>query len=388
MGQVISGDPEIDPTARRVTGCGVPHQRLSALCPLIYPGRRKTKGPGALPPRPGPAERWLSIMHLLPVTLRPMQAKAYARRDLLASMQTETPRSHPRPTLSWEDFRVVKAIADARSLGGAAQALALNHSTVFRRLQSIEHQLGSRLFERNRGAYVLTPCGEEMVRLAERMGEEIVTFERQAAGHDLRPAGDLRVTTNDTLLVHLLPAVLAAFRRAYPEIVLDLMVSNQAFNLSKRDADVALRATDAPPETLVGRRICAIAWAIFGAQDRAFEGDERQFDWVGFGDNLAGLKAAKWLADHVAPERVVYKINTVLGLAEAAAAGIGLVLLPCFIGANTPGLRRLSAVKPELENGLWLLTHPDLRQTARVRAFMDFAAAEIAQRRPMLEGRA
>src|ERR1044071_1917769 len=81
--------------------------------------------------------------------------------------------------LSWDDFRYVKAIADTRSLSGAAQELSVNHSTVFRRLAQIEQQLGSRLFERSRGGYALTPCGEEMVRLAERMGEDIVTFERQ-----------------------------------------------------------------------------------------------------------------------------------------------------------------------------------------------------------------
>src|SRR5215472_17077282 len=104
--------------------------------------------------------------------------------------------------LSWDDFRYIKA-------------LGVNHSTVFRRLGQIEGQLGSRLFERSRAGYALTPCGEEMVRLAERMEEDILTFERQVTGHDLRPSGELRLTTNDTLLVHLLSEVLAAFRRAY-----------------------------------------------------------------------------------------------------------------------------------------------------------------------------
>ena len=144
-----------------------------------------------------------------------------------------------------------------------AANLAVNHSTVFRRLAQIEKQLGSRLFERSRAAYALTPCGEEMVRLAERMGEDIVTFERQVTGHDLRPSGELRVTTNDTVLVHLMTDVFAAFRKAYPEIVLDVVVSNQALNLSKRDADVAVRATDRPPEALIGRRAASIAWAVF-----------------------------------------------------------------------------------------------------------------------------
>ena len=291
--------------------------------------------------------------------------------------------------LSWDDFRYVKAIADTRSLGGAALELAVNHSTVFRRLAQVEKQLGSRLFERSRGGYALTPCGEEMVRLAERMGEDIVTFERQVTGHDLRPSGELRITTNDTVLVHLMTQVFADFRRAYPEIVLDVVVSNQALNLSKRDADVAVRATDRPPEALIGRRAAGIAWAVFAQAGKAPESfdiaDARNADWIGFGDNLANLKAAKWLTERAAP-RIVYKINTVLGLAEAAAAGIGLALLPCFIGSATPGLTRLTPPIAELANGIWLLTHPDLRQTARVRAFMDFAASEIAKRRKTIEG--
>jgi DNA-binding transcriptional LysR family regulator len=295
--------------------------------------------------------------------------------------------------LSWDDFRYVKAIADTRTLAGAATELSVNHSTVFRRLAQIEQQLGSRLFERSRSGYALTPCGEEMVRLAERMGEDIVAFERQVTGHDLRPSGELRVTTNDTVLLHLMTSVFAAFRNAYPEIVLDVVVSNQALNLSKRDADVAVRATDRPPEALIGRRAASIAWAVFAASDRAPETfdpvtDARGVEWVGFGENLANLKAAKWLKDHAAPERVVYRINTVLGLAEAAAAGIGFALLPCFIGTATAGLARLTPPIAELANGIWLLTHSDLRQTARVRAFMDFAGSEIAKQRKAIEGTA
>jgi DNA-binding transcriptional LysR family regulator len=290
--------------------------------------------------------------------------------------------------LSWDDFRYVKAIADTRSLAGAAEALGVNHSTVFRRLGQVEHQLGSRIFERNRGGYALTPCGEEMVRLAERMDDDIAAFQRQVSGHDLRPSGELRITTNDALLTHLLMDVLAAFRRAYPDIVLDLVVANQSLNLSKRDADVAVRATDRPPDALVGRRVVGIAWAIYGAESTGDFNmtDARRHAWIGFGDNFSGFKPTKWLQEHVGAERIVYRSNTVLGLAEAAAAGIGLTLLPCVIGAGTPGLRQLAPPDPALESGLWLLTHPDLRHTARVRVFLDFAAAEISKRRKAMEG--
>jgi DNA-binding transcriptional LysR family regulator len=294
--------------------------------------------------------------------------------------------------LSWDDFRYVKAIAGGRSLAGAAETLGVNHSTVFRRLGQIESQLGSRLFERSRAGYALTPCGEAMVRLAERMEEDILAFERQVTGHDLRPSGDLRLTTNDTLLVHLLPDMLAAFRRAYPEITVDVVISNQSLNLSKRDANVALRATDRPVETLVGRRVAGIGWALHGPASLAQKSVDvaratRTQDWVGFSDNLASIKPAKWLKQHVDPERIVYRINTVLGLAEAVSAGIGIALLPCFIAAVPPGLVRLAPPILELEAGLWLLTHPDLRHTARVRAFMDFAAQEIAKQRKLIEGK-
>ena len=170
--------------------------------------------------------------------------------------------------LSWDDFRYIKAIAETRSLNGAAQTLNVNHSTVFRRLGQVEKQLGSRLFDRGRAGYVLTTCGEEMVRLAERIGDDVTSFERRVTGQDLRPSGELRVTSNDLVLLHLLTEVLVDFRKAYPEIVLDIVVSNTMLNLSRRDADVAVRAAYHPPETLSGRRVSKIAWAVYGPASR------------------------------------------------------------------------------------------------------------------------
>ena len=166
--------------------------------------------------------------------------------------------------IAWDDFRLVKAIADTKSLNGAASVLNINHSTVFRRLTDLEKRLGTVLFERHRTGYALTPAGEEMAQLASRMDDDVETFMRKLAGQSLIPTGELRVTTNDTLLVYLLMPVFAAFRRIYPTITLDIVLTNQPLNLSKRDADIAIRATDNPPETLVGRRICGLNWAIYG----------------------------------------------------------------------------------------------------------------------------
>lgn len=296
------------------------------------------------------------------------------------------------PTLAWDDFRLVKAIAEAKGLTGAAERLGLNHSTVFRRLGGLENGLKVKLFERHRTGYALTPAGEEMTALAERMEEDVATFARKLAGQALTPAGELRVTTNDTLLLHLLTPLFAGFCAQCPDIRLDVVLSNLALNLSKRDADVAIRATDNPPETLVGRRVATIGWALYGrAADFPTPGAvdlPSLYDrtWVALGDNLAAIKAARFVRERVAPERIVYRVNTVLGLTEAVEAGIGIGPLPCFIADPRPALLRLSPPNPDFATGLWLLTHPDLRGSARVRAFLDFMAAEIVRRRPAIEG--
>ncbi len=294
--------------------------------------------------------------------------------------------------LAWDDFRLVKEIAAAKGLTGAAERLGVNHSTVFRRLGQLEEALHVKLFERHRTGYALTSAGEEMAALAERMEDDVASFARKLAGQAVSPAGELRVTTNDTLLLHLLTPLFARFCAQCPDVRLDIVVANQALNLSKRDADVAVRATDNPPETLVGRRIATVAWAIYGrAED--FEGQPEvdlatlvERPWVALGDHLGPVKAARFVRDRVAPERIVYKLNTVLGLAEAVEAGIGIGPLPCFIADARPALVRLGAPNPDFSTGLWLLTHPDLRQSARVRAFLDFMAAEIVKRRRLIEG--
>jgi DNA-binding transcriptional LysR family regulator len=294
--------------------------------------------------------------------------------------------------LAWDDFRLIKAIADVRTLPAAAALLGINHSTVFRRLGQIEEALGAKLFERHRSGYTLTTPGEEMVALAQRMDDDITAFTRKMAGREITPAGEVRVTTNDSLLIHLLTPLFVKFRKTYPDLRLDVVLANQELNLSKRDADVAIRATDSPPENLVGRRAATIAWALYGRADdfpdpQTLDPESLyDRDWVSLGDNLAMLKAVRFVREHVPPERIGYKVNTVLGLAEAVEQGLGIGHLPCFIGDARPGLVRIGPLNPDFSAGLWLLTHSDLRQSPRVRVLLDFLAAEIAPQRHLIEG--
>ena len=291
--------------------------------------------------------------------------------------------------LSWDDFRFVKAIADTRSLAGAAEALGVNHSTVFRRLGQIEQQLGSRLFERGRGGYALTACGEEMVELAERMGEDIVTFERKVTGQDLRPSGELRVTTTDTILLHLLSDVLVGFRRAYPEIMLDIVVSNRGSICRSATPTWRCGRPISRRTRSAGRRVARIAWAVFGPSATCVKPlrsatDGRRHDWIAFTDLVSIAKAMKWLkSTSTRAHRLQGEHHAGPGGSGSRRRRDGAAAMLCRRRGAGAGA---DSARPSRARRRALADHaPDLRNTARVRAFLDFCAGEIAKRREVIE---
>lgn len=288
---------------------------------------------------------------------------------------------------AWDDFRLVKAIADAGSLPAAARLMRLDHSTVFRRLKRLEEGFGRPLFERLQAGLAPTPAGEAMIEVAQGMEDSVAAFGRRVASQEIVPAGEVRLTTSDTIYAELLCPLLASFREACPHVRLDIVLANQGLNLSRRDADVAVRATSAPPDTLVGRRVAALPWAVYGAAslpDTALAAA----NVVSLGDDMAHLSVVRHTHATIEPHRVALRINTVFGLAEAIEAGIGIGHLPMFVGERRARLRRLAAPPPELATELWLLTHQDLKRVPRVRVLMDHLSAGLAALRPLIEGRA
>ena len=287
--------------------------------------------------------------------------------------------------IDWDDLRVFLAVAREGSLSGAARALSVNHSTVFRRLNGLEDRLDVRLFDRQPGGYALTSAGDALLESSDRVEAEILSAERALRGRDLRLRGALRVTMPDTIAHLMLPVLIAPFERRYPEIELELVVSGTFLNLGKRDADIALRPTNAPPETLVGRRVSGIATAVYRhvhADDPG--GPLSECRWIAPDDSLAHLASARWIRDLAPP--VAIRANTMSAMLDAARAGMGLAALPCFVGDREPMLRRVREPLADLQTGLWALTHRDLRQTARIRAFLDAVAATATELRPLLEG--
>ena len=291
--------------------------------------------------------------------------------------------------LSWDEFRLVKSIAEARSLVGAAEILGVNHSTVFRRLAALEQAVGARLFERSRAGYEPTAAGEEMIALASAMAESVLEFERRVAGRDIKPTGELSVTTPEAIGQHFMPTIIAQFQTQNPGIVVELILSNQSLNLSRRDADIAIRLTNDPPQTLVGRRICTGRWSVYCRRDLMAELGPEAVDsvsFIGFTDGFGTAPWRRWIETNIRPGRLVAHANSAHSRRQMALQGLGATLLPCFLGDGSPDLTRVGPLVPELDLGLWMLTHSDLRRSARVRAFMDFVGAELTKHRRAIEG--
>jgi DNA-binding transcriptional LysR family regulator len=249
--------------------------------------------------------------------------------------------------------------------------------------------LGAKLFERSRSGYQPTAAGEEMVALATVMADSVVEFERHIAGRDVKPAGELRVTTVDALAFYLLPPIFARFRQLNPGVYLDVILASHQLNLSRRDADVAIRATNEPPETLIGRRVSAIRWAVYAAPKLAAEYGSKAIEeapWIGLGDGIGSPASKRWIERNIGLRRQVCRVNSVLSMAEVIAAEAGAGILPCYIGNARADLARIGSPIPELDLDLWILTHPDLRHSARVRAFRDYVGGELVKLRKTLEG--
>ncbi len=291
--------------------------------------------------------------------------------------------------LEWNDLQYVLVVCREGTLSGAARVLGVNHSTVFRRISTIEKKLGVRLFERLASGYAMTEAGEAMLDSGERVENEMLGLSRKLIGRDLQLSGVLRVAVPDALLIKIVMPHLVTFFQRYPKIQLELIVSNNYLNLTKREADIAIRATHEPPETAVGRRMCSMMTTIYSSTDYRVRQTEQAFEnntWLLPDDSLAQLPIIKWL-DRNYPNAILgLRCNTLLGLYEAVIQGFGVAALPCFLGDADTRLKRILPLTAELNTELWLLTHPDLRRTARVRVLMDFLTGVLEKEKKLIEG--
>jgi DNA-binding transcriptional LysR family regulator len=280
--------------------------------------------------------------------------------------------------LDWNDLRTVLAVARAGSLNGAARELALRHSTVFRRIEEAEARIGARLFDRSRTGWRANLQGEAVAAAAVEMEAAALAAERAISGADARVQGVVRLATSEMLAGYLLPPLLQRFLGAHPGVEIEADVSDRAVDLTRREADLALRATARPPESMVGRQVAELRYAIYAPRAllprRGGEPDLRVLPWIGFDDRIAYTGIAQWFTRALPEVRPRMKADSLPAMLKAAAAGVGAVVLPMFAAGQEPGLVRITPPIEGQAMGLWLLHHPDVRGNARVRLLMQWLA--------------
>lgn len=289
--------------------------------------------------------------------------------------------------MNWDDVRIFLAIARAQSLRGAARSLALNHATVGRRLSSLEASLDTRLFERGLDGLSLTQAGEDLLAGAERIEDDIAGVSERVSGLESVPAGLVRLSLPPALMRLFVCRELVAIAERYPSIELDVRLTDEFTDLNRRDADISLRMAHEVHDDVVGRRLLRYSVAVYAAPDylaRRGGGGDEGLAWIGW---EADERHPSWTrATPFADAPVRHRLFGHIPQMQAAKAGLGLTMLPCFLGDLEPGLVRAPGCQPAPDRSIWLLLHRSLGRTARVRVLVDHIAEALLGHRALFEG--
>ena len=296
------------------------------------------------------------------------------------------------------EMEAFATVVDQGGFTDAAKKMGISKSAVSKHVSALEARLGARLFDRSRRGYLPTEAGALVLEQARRMADQAEEIERRVLGRDRELMGPLRVTTAFVVMEHLLPQPLAAFARRYPGIEVEVVENAFLADLSRRhaedaggarqEAEVALRLTAQVAEHLVGRQLgpsqCRV-YARRGAPGlpqsvQPLDKLLRDVPWVAFERDATSRVYDRWMRDQLAGANVRVRVDTFNAVAAMLRTGVGVGLLPSFMEPSHPELVAVSDPVPELGVPVWMLTHPDLRQTARVRAFMQHVGDAVAQR--------
>jgi DNA-binding transcriptional LysR family regulator len=290
--------------------------------------------------------------------------------------------------LDWDDLRFFLGVAANGTAKNTAQSLRVNQTTVSRRVASLEARLGTRLFNKSPAGFRLTGAGEKILGAAERMADEVAGIEASIAGEEAALSGTVRLAISEAILHTMGMPFMHTMLGKYPEIELELMASDTVSDLMRHEADVALRFTSAPQESLVGRKAATTAIHLYRRRDGYLHPSAAGTPVLVFAmqDPSNHLTNAKWFRDIYPDARTQFAFNSAPSIHEAVRSGLGLARLPCFMGDIDPVLERHPGSVSEKIFDIWILTHPDLRTTARVRAVTDILWDRLQAWRGVIEG--
>lgn len=284
--------------------------------------------------------------------------------------------------LSAPDIEVVLALVRANTLAEAGERLAVDASTVFRSLQRIEKGLGQRLFERSRTGYQPLELAQVLASHGEQLEVQLESARSAVQASPEQVSGSVRLTTTDTVLHGLVAPALKLLQSTHPLLVYELHTGNELASLTRRDADIAVRATRRPPQHLVGKHVGPIRVALFAAKKggpRRFDADVAgKVDWIAPDDALPEHPSVVWRKKHFPRVSPRYRVGSILTVAEMVAQGMGIGLLPLFLAQGRADLVALTGALDECQTELWLLTHTESRHLRRVSTVFSHLAKHLA----------
>lgn len=284
--------------------------------------------------------------------------------------------------MNWDDLRYFLALARQGTVSSAGRELNVRHTTVARRIAILEDSLGSKLFDRTPNGYVLTQVGENLLPHANEIEERVHHADREVVGMDTRLSGTLRLASSYDLLSRLITPKIKTFTDQYPKIQLELVSSTSLIDLGKREADIAVRISPKPPEHLIGRSIVPLGHGVYGSE--AYFKKKANVDHLILW--LHEETKPQWANDHFPKGEVVARVSEVVTMVELVKNHMGIARLPCYVADAEPTLRRLDVELVPSNWSVWVLSHQDLRDTARVRACREFLVDIIQQQRELIEG--
>ena len=284
--------------------------------------------------------------------------------------------------LHWDDLRMFQALVRAGTVRRAARALDVHASTVTRRLERFEQELGARLFHRSPGGLTITDAGRDTLRRVEAIDGQIADLRRSVAGADDRLAGRIVVSLPHVVAGVALPAI-ATLSGAHPGIDVEFVPASAEPDITRGEADCALTITDDPPQHLIGRRVGELALAVYATREIAAASDYSSAGWVESAELPFDFRL-----DAFPDVPVRHRCGDIFMQYDALRQGLGLGPLPCVLGDSDPGLVRIEPPRPAIVRDIWLLAHPDLRSTARIREFMRVVGDAFGEAQALLAGRA
>lgn len=284
---------------------------------------------------------------------------------------------------NWDDYLYFLKVARLGSLKGASKSLGVNHSTVLRRINALEEKLDARLFERLHSGYVLTESGKDIFNQIDHIEEEFLSIERTILGRDIRYEGKIKLSTTDTLGQYWLPPYIKKFKQMYPGILLDIDINLGHTDLTKREADVVISAINRHPDYMIGKALSPLTVKLYASKEYIAQNGKpnnpealAEHEIIILNENLGRLGFNEWLKGLVPKSSIALSCSMFTGLCSYARQGLGVVPLPFYVGDVYDDLVCLMDIPEQFHSQIWILTHPDLKKTQRIKAFMQFMHSE------------